>query len=88
MAISDNLPDASDAKDQIRQLRAQVEQLMSERVTPALSTAAGYAQDYTQRAREMTSDGADAVSEKVRDQPLVAILVAAGIGYLVGRISS
>ena len=88
MAVTDNLPDTGDAKDQIRQLRAQVEQLMSERVTPALSNAAGYAQDYTHRARELTSEGADAVSDKVRDQPLVAILVAAGIGYLVGRISS
>ncbi len=88
MAITDNLPDTSDAKDQIRHLRAQVEQLMSERVTPALSNAAGYAEDYSKRARDMTTDGANAVSGKVRDQPLIAILVAAGLGYLVGRISS
>lgn len=88
MAITDNLPDTADAKDQIRQLRAQVEHLMSDKVTPALSNAAGYAEDYSKKARAMTSDGADKVSERVRDQPLIAILVAAGVGYLVGRISA
>ncbi len=88
MAITDNLPSTDDARDQIRELRAQVEHLMSERVTPALSNAAGYAEDYSKKARAMTSDGADKVSERVRDQPLVAILVAAGLGYLVGRISA
>ncbi len=88
MAITDNLPNADDARDQIRELRAQVEHLMADRVTPALSSAAGYADNYSKKARAMTADGADKVSERVRDQPLIAILVAAGLGYLVGRISA
>ena len=88
MAITDNLPNPDDARDQIRELRAQVEQLMSQRVTPALSSAAGYAEDYSKKARAITADSADKVSERVRDQPLIAILVAAGLGYLVGRISA
>ena len=59
MAITDNLPKADDARDQIRELRAQVEHLMADRVTPALSSAAGYADDYSKKARAMTADGAD-----------------------------
>lgn len=88
MAVSDNIPDsAQEAKEQIAQLREQVQQLMSERVTPVLADAAGRAEDAARRAREFTTDQAEALSERVRDQPLIAILVAAGVGYLIGRIS-
>ena len=45
--------DASqDAKEQIAQLREQVQSLMSERVSPALSSAADTAQKYAGQARE------------------------------------
>ena len=88
MAMSDNLNDtAQDAKEQIAQLRDQVQTLMSERVTPALANAAGQAQDYARQASDMASDQAEMLSDKVRDQPLVAILIAAGAGYLLGRIA-
>ena len=86
MAASDYIPD--DAQAQIRQLREQVQSLMSDRVTPALSNAAGKAQDAATQARDYASDKADQLSGQVRDQPLIAVLVAAGVGYLLGRLAS
>ena len=78
---------AQDAKEQIAQLRAQVQTLMAERVTPALSNAAGTAQDYAQQARDMASDQTEMLSDHVRESPIMAILIAAGAGYLLGRIA-
>ena len=87
MAASDTINDASqDAKAQIAQLRRQVESLMSERVTPVLADAAGRAEAAARQATDFTRDQAEAISGRVRDQPLVAILVAAAGGYLLGRL--
>jgi ElaB/YqjD/DUF883 family membrane-anchored ribosome-binding protein len=87
MAIGDNVNDAAqDAKEQIAQLREQVQALMSERVTPALSQAAGQAQAYAKQAGDFVSDETEMLSEKVRESPLLAILIATGVGYLLGRI--
>ena len=77
----------NDAKAQIAQLRDQVQNLMSERVTPALSNAAGQAEDYARQARDMASDQAEVLSDQVRESPLAAIMIAAGVGYLLGRIA-
>ena len=77
---------AQDAKEQIAQLRDQVQTLMSERVTPALANAAGTAQDYARQAKGVYDDQAEMLSERVRESPIVAIAIAAGVGYLLGRI--
>ena len=77
----------NDAKAQIAQLRDQVQNLMSERVTPALSNAVGTAEDYARQARDMASDQAEMLSDQVRESPLAAIMIAAGVGYLLGRIA-
>ncbi|HTW26014.1 MAG TPA: hypothetical protein VME92_02705 [Acetobacteraceae bacterium] len=88
MAVDDSINNAADdAKAQIAQLRRQVEQLMSERVTPVLADAAGRAQDAAQRARDFTSEQAEMITERVREQPLLAVLIAAGVGFLIGRIA-
>ena len=81
MATSDN------ARDEIRSLREQVNQLMEERVNPAFSDVSKRAGDVADRARAYTEDGAEMVSERVRDQPLIAIGVAAAVGFLFGRIT-
>jgi ElaB/YqjD/DUF883 family membrane-anchored ribosome-binding protein len=87
MSASDTINDtAQDAKSQIAQLRKQVEALMSERVTPALAGAAGRAEAAAHKATDFTRDQAEMVSDRVREQPLVAILVAAAGGYLLGRL--
>jgi ElaB/YqjD/DUF883 family membrane-anchored ribosome-binding protein len=86
MAYDDTINKATeDAASQISRLRDQVETLMRDRVTPAVSDAAGRAQSAMNDAAGMVRDQADAVSGKVRDQPLIAVLVAAGIGFVLGR---
>ena len=88
MALSDTANyDAQEAKEQIAQLRDQVQTLMSERITPALANAAGQAEDYARQARDMATDQAEMLSDRVRESPIVAILIAAGAGYLLGRIA-
>jgi len=74
-----------DANAQIARLREQVEALMKDRVTPALAEAAGRAETAVYGAAGAMRDQAEALSGRVRDQPLVAVLVAAGIGFLLGR---
>jgi len=74
-----------DANAQIARLREQVEALMKERVTPAIAEAAGRAETAVYGAAGAVRDQAEALSGRVRDQPLVAVLVSAGIGFLLGR---
>ncbi len=77
---------SEDARTELARLRAQVERLMSDRVTPALGTAAETVEDYTRRARERIEENAYAVSDTVRERPLLAIAAAAFGGYLLGRL--
>jgi ElaB/YqjD/DUF883 family membrane-anchored ribosome-binding protein len=78
---------AEDASTQIAKLRAQVEALMKDRVTPAVADAAGRAEAAVHAATDTMRDQAEMVTTKVREQPLLAILLAAGIGYLLGRVT-
>jgi ElaB/YqjD/DUF883 family membrane-anchored ribosome-binding protein len=87
MSPSDSIQNAADdAKSEIARLRKQVETLMSERVTPALADAAGRAETAARQATDFTRDQAQALSDTVKEQPLIAIAVAAGVGYLLGRL--
>ncbi len=76
---------ADDAQDQINALRRQVNQLMGDRVTPALHDAADRAQKTAKQATDYTMEQADAVAEQVRGRPLVAIALAGAVGYVLGR---
>ncbi len=85
--MASNTQDISDdAKTQIAQLRRQVESLMSDRVTPALANVADKAESVARQGIDYTRNQAEAVSDQVREQPLIAIGLAAGLGYLLGRI--
>jgi ElaB/YqjD/DUF883 family membrane-anchored ribosome-binding protein len=75
-----------DTTAQIARLRAQVEELMKERVTPAVTEFAGRAEAAMAGARNAVQDQAESVSSRVRDQPLIAIALAAGLGWVVGRL--
>jgi ElaB/YqjD/DUF883 family membrane-anchored ribosome-binding protein len=77
-----SMPRADDVTEQVAKLRAQVEALMRERVTPALADAAGRAETAMGAARHQ----AEAVSGRVKEQPIVAVLVAAAIGFLAARV--
>lgn len=74
-----------DASAQIARLREQVETLVKERVTPALADAAGRAESAMYGATGAVREQAEALSGRVRDRPMVAILIAAGIGFVIGR---
>ncbi len=75
-------PNADDTAEQVAKLRAQVETLMRERVTPALAEAAARAETAMGAARHQ----AESLSDQVRAQPLSAMLIAAAIGFFAGRI--
>lgn len=83
---SDTRGKLDDAQAQIERLRQQVEGLMKDRVTPALADYAGRAGSAVNSATDMVRDQAEVVSGQVRRQPLTALLVAAGLGWLIGRI--
>lgn len=74
-----------DAQAQIDRLREQVESLMKDRVTPAVSEFAGKAESALGAARGTMQQQAEMVSSRVRQQPFIAILIAAAIGWVVGR---
>ena len=89
MAVSDKAKDvAQDTQEQLQSLRTMVEQLLNERVTPALAGAADKAENAVTSARDLTTTQVANVSDKVRGQPLIAIAIATVVGYLLGRISS
>ena len=75
-----------DARAELARLRAQVERLMQDRVTPALGNAAETVEDYSRRARATIEENADALSQTVRDRPLLAVGAAALGGWLLGRL--
>lgn len=86
--VSDKAKDvAGDTQDQIQSLRAQVEQLLNDRVTPAIADVAGRAETAVHSARDMTTAQVETVSAQVRNQPIIAIGIAAAVGYLLGRIA-
>jgi ElaB/YqjD/DUF883 family membrane-anchored ribosome-binding protein len=76
-----------DAHAELARLRAQVERLMQDRVTPALSHAAETAEDVARRTRATIEENANALSATVRDRPLLAIGLAALGGWLIGRMA-
>jgi hypothetical protein len=75
---------SDDPTVQIAHLRAQVEALMKERVTPAVTEMAGRAERALNSAAGVVRGPAATVSGHVGDQPLIAVLLAAGIGYVSG----
>jgi ElaB/YqjD/DUF883 family membrane-anchored ribosome-binding protein len=79
--------ESGDAHAQIARLREQVETLMRDRVTPALTEAAGRAESALHGAADTVRGQVETVSGKVREQPLLAILIAAAVGYVLGRVT-
>jgi len=77
---------ADDAMSQIARLREQVENLMRDKVSPAMGDAATRAQAAASDAADMLSERADQLGGAVRQQPLAAIGIAAVVGFLLGRI--
>lgn len=88
MSVSNKVQQtADDTKEQLLQLRSQVEALLNDRVTPAIADAAEKAGTAVYTARDYTSSKADNVSKRVRGRPLIAIAIAGTVGYFAGRIA-
>jgi len=84
---SDTSSRVEDAQTQIARLREQVESLMRDRITPAVAEAAGRAESAVYGAAGTVREQMENVSGRVRDRPLIAILIAAGVGYVLGRVT-
>jgi ElaB/YqjD/DUF883 family membrane-anchored ribosome-binding protein len=82
---SDTRGKLQDTQSQIERLREQVEALMKDRVTPAVADFAGRAENAVHSTSTAVREQAEAVSGRVRQQPLIAILIAAGVGWVIGR---
>lgn len=75
-----------DAQAQIARLREQVETLMKDRVTPAVAEFAGRAESAVHSASGVVRDQAQVVSGRVKEQPLIALMIAAAVGWIIGRV--
>jgi ElaB/YqjD/DUF883 family membrane-anchored ribosome-binding protein len=84
--VNDTRGKLDDAQAQIARLREQVEALMKDRVTPAVADFAGRAESAVQSAGGVVRDQASMVSGRVKDQPLMAVLIAAAVGWIIGRV--
>ena len=93
MAASDATPASTadaivaDAKAEIAALRQQVEQLIAEHVTPVLNEAADRANNAAKKVGDCARDQTEAMSSQVRERPLLAVGIAVGIGYIIGRLT-
>ena len=76
---------ADDAQAQIDALRKQVNQMMDDRVTPAIQDAASRANQAARQATDYTREQAAVVADQVRGSPLIAIALAGAVGYVLGR---
>jgi ElaB/YqjD/DUF883 family membrane-anchored ribosome-binding protein len=76
---------SKNADEQIAELRAQVEKLMGERVTPVVSDVAAKAGAAAQQARDFAKAQVDTVATTISERPLTALAIALGIGYVLGR---
>jgi uncharacterized protein YjbJ (UPF0337 family) len=75
------------ASDELARLRAQVETLLNERVTPALAHMADTAEGYARDARAAVQVQADNVAATIQERPLTIMAVVAASAWLLGRIS-
>lgn len=72
--------------EELAHLRAQVDELMHGKVAPAVADMRDKIEKAAHVAGDTVKGQADALSGRVRDQPLVALLLAAGVGFLIGRV--
>jgi ElaB/YqjD/DUF883 family membrane-anchored ribosome-binding protein len=74
------------AAAEIAALRAKVEQLMTDHVTPALANAAGRAEHAAESAVAGLRNQADRISGQVQEKPMAALGLAALAGFVVALI--
>ncbi len=77
----------ADAQSQIRQLRKQLDSVMSDRVQPALHAAADQASLAMNQARKLAQEETEVAAGYVRARPFTAVLAAVAIGYIAARLT-
>lgn len=88
MAISDTIRREGDkAEAELSRLRDKAETIMDERVTPAVAAIAGQAGHAAQAAQQTLRSNVDALSERVRAQPLTALGFAALAGFVLAALT-
>jgi hypothetical protein len=65
--------DLEPVEERIADLRRKVEQLMEERVTPAVTRAAGRAQDFAGQVSHTAQKEAHTVASRVKGRPVTAL---------------
>ncbi|MGY8710391.1 CsbD family protein [Bradyrhizobium sp. 18BD] len=91
-AIGDMAGDAqTQASGKAREAAGTVQNLYGQAkdaVRDATDTAASYAKDAYDNSGETLRDGTQALSKKVQDNPLGALLIAGGIGFALALLMS
>jgi uncharacterized protein YjbJ (UPF0337 family) len=76
-----------DMQGELSRLRGEVERLLRDRVSPALSDAAGAAGDYAQRAKDVAVRQGEQAAAVVKENPLVTVGLVAAVAFLLGRLT-
>jgi uncharacterized protein YjbJ (UPF0337 family) len=79
---------SDDAQGELAHLRDEVDRLAEEPIAPVLTSAASTVEDYAQQARDVITARAEQASTVIKERPLIAIGLAAALGYLIGRLST
>lgn len=75
-------PSMAETHAEIAALRAKVEALMKERVTPAVVQAANKAEAVAHQATDTIREQTERLSETIRERPLTSVGLAALAGYV------
>lgn len=75
-------PYMAETHAEIAALRAKVEALMKERVTPVVAEVAGKAEAVAHQATDSIREQTERLSEAIREKPLTSIGLAALAGYV------
>ena len=76
-----------DMQGELSRLRGEVDRLLRERVSPALSDAAETAGDYAQRAKDVAVRQGEQAAAVVKENPLVTVGLVAAVAFLLGRLT-
>ena len=77
----------SDTQAQIRELRAQLDSLIANRIDPALHAAVDQAGTAAENASRLIESDLTIVTDAIRKRPLTAIAIAVAAGFLFARLT-
>ncbi len=87
-----NDPLDDDLREQVAQLRAQLQELASQVENlvrgrlASVADVASQAEEAVLQARDVAREKIEDIADEVRERPLVALLIAAAVGYVAGRV--